>query len=72
VRRKYLIAAKPSTERPLYSFPLPTTSSLAGVKSQAKLDPPIELTDAAWLGYHSVSLSPFGAARRWLLRLWVT
>ncbi len=32
VRRRYFIAAKPSTERPLHSVPLPNTSSLAGLK----------------------------------------
>ena len=57
---RYFITANPSTERHLYSVPLPTSASLAGLKSQARLDPPTELTNSAGHGYHSVSFSPFG------------
>jgi dipeptidyl aminopeptidase len=58
--RSYFIAANPSTERHLYSVPLPTAATLSAVKAQTKPDPPTELTDAAGHGYHSVSFSPFG------------
>lgn len=57
---RYFIAANPSTERHLYSVALPSTAAFAKLKAQAKIDPPIELTDATGHGYHSVSFSPFG------------
>ena len=59
----YFIAARPSTQRHLYSIPLPSDSSLASLRSGTEPEEPTLLTDAKESkdGYHTVSFSPFGA-----------
>lgn len=59
----------------MYSVVLPTAASLAKLRTQTTIDPPIELTDTAGHGYHSVAFSPFGGyyvlsyRASWWLRL---
>ncbi len=52
------MAANPSTERHLYSYPLPTQSELDFLRKAAGLAPPQALTKKTEPGYYSIEFSP--------------
>lgn len=58
-RQAYFIAARPSTERHLYSVSIPTQQQLQAYRAgKGKLDAPKNMTDASSPGFHDVSFSP--------------